>query len=161
MVDPSIEVREVFSRLNIGKIPLTNAELIKALILKSNIKRQLEMANEWDSIERKLRNDRLWYFIYPNKDYSSRIELLFDLFTENTKSPNPDKFFTFYQIQKHLDLPTVWLQIKAYLALFEEWFNDRELYHYIGLWMGSFCSAYNSEMLLRNNWQGCKFPSLR
>lgn len=131
-VDPSIEVRAVFSRLNIGKIPLTNAELIKAFILTSNIEKQLEMANEWDSIERKLRNDRLWYFINPTKDYSSRIELLFDLYTKNTKSPNPDIFYTFYKIQEQSDLLVVWLQIKAYLALFEEWFEDREIYHYIG-----------------------------
>jgi hypothetical protein len=99
-VDPSVEVREVFSRLNIGKIPLTNAELVKALILKSDINRQLEKANEWDIIERKLRNDRFWYFLNPNKDYSSRIELLFDLYTNNTKSStNYDKFYTFYKIQ--------------------------------------------------------------
>jgi len=131
-VDPTIEVREVFSRLNIGKIPLTNAELIKALILKSDEKRKLERANEWDSIERKLRNDRLWYFINPKKDYSSRIELLFDLYTKNTRAVSPDKFFTFYEIQKQPDLSNVWQKIKGYLALFEEWFEDRELYHYIG-----------------------------
>jgi uncharacterized protein with ParB-like and HNH nuclease domain len=134
-VDPTIEVREVFSRLNIGKIPLTNAELIKALIFTSNKDRILEMANEWDSIERKLRNDRLWYFITPNKDYSSRIELLFDLYTKNTKSVFPDKFYTFYKIQEEPDLLAVWQKIKAYIALFEEWFEDRELYHYIGYLM--------------------------
>jgi uncharacterized protein with ParB-like and HNH nuclease domain len=134
-VDPTIEVREVFSRLNIGKIPLTNAELIKALILTSNKNRQLEMANEWDSIERKLRNDQLWYFINPNKDYSSRIELLFDLYTKNTKYVSHDNFYTFYKIQEQPDLIAVWQQIKAYLALFEEWFEDRELYHYIGYLM--------------------------
>jgi uncharacterized protein with ParB-like and HNH nuclease domain len=131
-VDPVTEVREVFSRLNIGKIPLTNAELIKALILTSNEERKLERANEWDSIERKLRNNRLWYFINPHKDYSSRIELLFDLYTKNTKTISPDKFFTFYEIQKQPDLGEVWQTIKGYLALFEEWFQDRELYHYIG-----------------------------
>ncbi|WP_172200877.1 DUF262 domain-containing protein [Saccharibacillus qingshengii] len=131
-VDPEIEVREVFSRLNIGKIPLTNAELIKALILTSDEKRKLERANEWDSIERKLRNDRLWYFVNPKKDYSSRIELLFDLYTKNKKAASPDKFFTFYEIQKQPDLSDVWQKIKGYLALIEEWFEDRELYHYIG-----------------------------
>lgn len=131
-VDPTTEVREVFSRLNIGKIPLTNAELIKALILTSDEKRKLERANEWDSIERKLRNDRLWYFANPRKDYFSRIELLFDLYTKNTKNTSPDKFFTFYEIQKQPDLGDVWQEVKRYLALLEEWFEDRELYHYIG-----------------------------
>ncbi|WP_339221006.1 DUF262 domain-containing protein [Paenibacillus sp. FSL W7-1332] len=131
-VDATIEVREVFSRLNIGKIPLTNAELIKALILTSDEKRKLERANEWDSIERKLRNDQLWYFVNPRKDYSSRIELLFDLYTKNTKTISSDKFFTFYEIQKQPILGDVWQEVKRYLALLEEWFEDRELYHYIG-----------------------------
>ena len=60
---------KVFTRLNIGKISLTNAELIKALFLNSsnfqtdNEKRmhlrQLEIANEWDNIENALQNDKL------------------------------------------------------------------------------------------------------
>ena len=59
-----MEVREVFSRLNIGKIPLTNAELIKALILSKTPEEQsLKLANEWDQFERSLRKERLWYFI--------------------------------------------------------------------------------------------------
>ncbi|MEH7495679.1 DUF262 domain-containing protein, partial [Neobacillus niacini] len=59
-VEPKIEVREVFSRLNIGKIPLTNAELIKALILsKTSEEQKFELANEWDQIERSLRKDKL------------------------------------------------------------------------------------------------------
>ncbi|RFU61108.1 DUF262 domain-containing protein [Peribacillus glennii] len=134
-VDPTIEVREVFSRLNIGKIPLTNAELIKALILTANKDRQLEMANEWDSIERKLRDNRFWYFINPEKKYTSRIELLFDLYTKNTQNEQYDKFYTFYKIQEQADLRTVWQQIKSYLALLEEWFEDHTLYHYIGYLM--------------------------
>lgn len=63
----------VFTRLNIGKISLTNAELIKALFLNSsNFKsrnldrmrlRQIEIANEWDNIETSLQNNKLWYFL--------------------------------------------------------------------------------------------------
>ena len=36
MVEPTINSVELFTRLNIGKIPLTNAELIKALFLSSS-----------------------------------------------------------------------------------------------------------------------------
>ena len=63
---------KVFTRLNIGKISLTNAELIKALFLnRSNFHvsddkylklRQQEIASEWDNIEYKLQNDEFWYF---------------------------------------------------------------------------------------------------
>lgn len=131
-VDPAIEVREVFTRLNIGKIALTNAELIKAFLLTENKENQLQWANEWDVMERKLRNERLWYFINPKKTYSSHIELLFDIYTGNTRNEKHDPFATFYEIQKVEDLQELWRKIKAYLALFEEWFEDRELYHYIG-----------------------------
>ncbi|WP_049783512.1 DUF262 domain-containing protein [Brachyspira intermedia] len=67
---------EIFSRLNIGKIELTNAELIKALFLKTwpdeseheLLKaKQIQISNEWDSIENTLQNDSFWYFINDNK----------------------------------------------------------------------------------------------
>lgn len=65
----------VFTRLNMGKIPLTNAELIKALFLnRSNFGagvgknetlrlRQQEIASEWDNIEYTLQNDEFWLFL--------------------------------------------------------------------------------------------------
>lgn len=63
----------IFTRINIGKIPLTNAELIKALFLNSsnfdkslNDKirlKQLEISSEWDNIEQSLQNNRFWYFL--------------------------------------------------------------------------------------------------
>ena len=61
---------EVFTRLNIGKISLTNAELVKALLLnKANfndgsIPTQNEVAIIWDQIEYTLQNDRFWCFIH-------------------------------------------------------------------------------------------------
>lgn len=74
----------VFTRLNIGKISLTNAELIKALFLNSsNFKsgnedrmrlRQIEIANEWDSIETALQNNKLWYFLSDEHKEDNRIE---------------------------------------------------------------------------------------
>lgn len=84
---------KVFTRLNIGKIALTNAELIKALFLnqsnfKSNNKdairlQQIEIAGEWDKIEYTLQNDEFWLFIH-NIGYSkpTRIDYIFDLMRE-------------------------------------------------------------------------------
>jgi uncharacterized protein with ParB-like and HNH nuclease domain len=78
----------IFTRINMGKIPLTNAELIKALFLNSaNFEKnkldklrlkQLEIATEWDSIEHALQNDRFWYFLTENKCATNRIEFIFD-----------------------------------------------------------------------------------
>lgn len=52
---------DLFTRLNEGKIPLTDAELIKALLLQSDLypanneevckQRLFEIASEWDEIE--------------------------------------------------------------------------------------------------------------
>ncbi|GHU02669.1 hypothetical protein FACS1894147_05070 [Spirochaetia bacterium] len=84
---------KVFTRLNIGKISLTNAELIKALFLnKSNFQgddyqkirlQQQEIAIEWDAIEYTLQNDEFWLFLNePNYDKPTRIDFIFDLICE-------------------------------------------------------------------------------
>lgn len=60
---------KTFTRLNLGKIPLENSELIKALFLKkdennlSEEQKQIEIANEWNIIENELQNQRLWNFL--------------------------------------------------------------------------------------------------
>ena len=57
-VDASQDVIKVFERNNVGKIPLTDAELIKAQMLQRNrqgdtnaLRQQLEIAREWDEME--------------------------------------------------------------------------------------------------------------
>ena len=84
---------EVFKRLNSGKISLSNAELIKAVILqKENFTKsskdfislkQLEISGEWDRIEQYLKNDAFWYFVNPNPESSAynatRIDFIFEL----------------------------------------------------------------------------------
>lgn len=136
---------KVFTRLNIGKISLTNAELIKALFLNSsnfqtdNEKRmhlrQLEIANEWDNIENALQNDKLWYFLSKQKKEDNRIEIIFDLM--NT-SGGTDPYSTFRFFNSKLsgkteeDMDKYWEEIQAYFQRFNEWFNNRELYHKIG-----------------------------
>ena len=81
---------KVFTRLNIGKIALTNSELIKALFLnRSNFAgadfekirlRQTEIAVRWDEIETTLQNDEFWMFIHsPGFDKPTRIDFIFEL----------------------------------------------------------------------------------
>lgn len=82
-----------FTRLNIGKIPLTDAELIKALFLnRSNFscssveldKKQREIAMEWDRIEYSLQGDEFWLFLH-GLEYSkpTRIDFIFDMICAN------------------------------------------------------------------------------
>lgn len=136
---------EIFTRINIGKIPLTNAELIKALFLKKdNFKsyangynvylRQLEIATEWDRIESTLQDDKFWYFINTNPDrYDTRIEYIFDLM--KSKKWSDEDYFTFYEFQKEFtskDIETIWKDIKQYFMTIEQWYHNREFYHLIG-----------------------------
>ena len=141
----------VFTRLNIGKIPLTNSELIKALFLNrsnfsSNDIKQQEIAREWDSIEYALQNNEFWLFLHK-KDYEkpARIEFLFDIICEedllktsySTDDIGYDSYKTFRYFYKYVqeekkNISTCWKIIKRIFQSFEEWFNDVELYHYIG-----------------------------
>ena len=147
---------KVFTRLNIGKISLTNAELIKALFLnRSNFGnedgdhlrlRQQEIASEWDNIEYTLQNDEFWLFIHKNGyDRPTRIDFIFDLICEqkslgdfeNIGTDEYKTFRYFYEFfeQKTADkskIETCWTEVKKYFHTFQEWFNDLELYHYVG-----------------------------
>jgi len=139
---------DVFIRLNMGKIPLTSAELIRALFLRSrNFKnaevtlRQLQIAQEWDRIEKVLQSDDFWYFIHKgNVTYATRIEYLFRLITQELPCQDlmdNDPYRTFIAYNRLFreggaDIDTEWLKVKQYFMTCEEWFRDRTLYHLVG-----------------------------
>lgn len=147
---------EVFTRLNIGKISLTNAELIKALFLnRSNFGnedfehlklRQNEIANEWDDIEYTLQNDDFWLFLHEKGyDRPTRIDFIFDLICEQKslgdfKNIGNDDYKTFRYFYEYFktkknkqdNLELCWNKVKSYFRTFKEWFDDLELYHYVG-----------------------------
>ncbi len=143
-VDDEVDPESIFTRLNIGKIPLTNAELIKALLLKeSNYSedgkvtylRQMEIANEWDMIENTLRDDKVWYFI--NHQYQKqpevRIEYIFDSISYNQeKNGEFATFYKFNDILKTKSVDEVWKDVKDYFQIIMEWYNNQKLYHLIG-----------------------------
>ncbi|TQR34584.1 hypothetical protein DMB92_01065 [Campylobacter sp. MIT 99-7217] len=148
--------REVFSRINSGKIPLSNAELIKALFLNSNnfqeeeIKfRQIELSKEWDEMEYTLQNDEIWGFL-TKKDYPARIELLFEIYfqTKNlADKTNPSKaydktdLYKTYRFfaeklsenkDKFKALNELWQEIRKIFFTLRFWYEDHKLYHLIG-----------------------------
>lgn len=135
----------VFTRLNIGKISLTNSELIKALFLNSsNFKssnvermrlRQIEIANEWDNIETSLQNNKLWYFLSDELKEDNRIEYIFNLMNDSGDTDQYSTFRFFYAKlsgKTEQDMNTYWEKVQAYYQRFNEWFSERELYHKIG-----------------------------
>ncbi|PRM94203.1 DUF262 domain-containing protein [Aliarcobacter cryaerophilus] len=97
---------EIFTRINMGKIPLTNAELIKALLIQgygnndNKNNKQFELASEWDFIEYSLQNDDFWYFINKEKnEKATRIEFIFELIAKNYLKVVEENFAK--EIEKH------------------------------------------------------------
>lgn len=138
----------LFTRLNIGKIQLTNAELIRALFLSDTPngmenRRKYEMAIQWDDIEKQLRDDddAFWAFITRKRaeDYPTRIDLLFDLMCHK-QDAEKDPLFTFFKMEerlKHADRDSVWQEvINAFLQL-KEWYKNNVCYHKIGYLIAS------------------------
>jgi hypothetical protein len=139
---------DVFTRLNVGKIPLTNDELIRALFLKRSSGDETESQNlqtliayEWDHIEKTLQSDAFWYFVSNDLDRAqNRIGLLFELVASADGIPEEFKhdpygiFFTFGRRLKQpgVTLEAEWRKIKQAFLLLEEWYEDRVLFHMVG-----------------------------
>jgi uncharacterized protein with ParB-like and HNH nuclease domain len=143
---------DVFTRINIGKIPLTNAELIKALLVKeknfteNSIAKKIAITSEWDEIEKKLSDPTFWYFLSNldhSKNYDNKIEYLLDIIADKKK--DSEKLHTFFYFNNlinttkkalkegnHFDIDNVWLLIKDKFQILEEWYNNHILYHFIG-----------------------------
>lgn len=139
---------EAFTRLNVGKIPLTNDELIRALFLrrigpdeKDATSLQLRIAYEWDLLEKSLQSDAFWYFLSNQQGKKeNRIGFLFDLAAKEdglVEGAENDAYGVFYTFHQKLKAPQSkpedeWGKIKKLYLLLEEWFEDRVLYHMVG-----------------------------
>lgn len=137
----------LFTRLNIGKIPLTSAELVKAMFLSKDEnpdmtrQKQEEISLQWDNIEKELYNDSLWYFLTNsiNTSYQTRIDLVLDLIARKELSNN-DKYATFFFFDKkksEVSLVQLWSEILRTFLLLKDWFENHELYHLIGYLIAS------------------------
>ena len=132
--EEEISGEELFTRLNIGRIPLTNSELIRALFLSRNNgvthEKQLEISTEWDKIEKELRSSAFWAFLTNEKEYTNRIELLFNMMAN--RSNEKDDYATFFFFNEKKDKISVWNEIIAYYEKLKELYEDRELFHKVG-----------------------------
>jgi hypothetical protein len=150
----------MFAKINLGRIPLTNAELIKALIMSrenfgdSANKQQIEISTAWDRIEQALHDNSFWYFLNQADNTETRIDLLFELLAHEYNTiagvDADDKLFPFLvfsQIQKSEDMrgkvwkdaakpisyaENVWSDVEALYSEFRSWYADLDKYHMIG-----------------------------
>ena len=145
-IDETEDEKKLFTRLNIGKIPLTSAELIKAMFLSQTITRNItheqkeEIALEWDNIEKELSHEPLWYFLTNNDTtkYQTRIDLILDLMSERPAKSEPYyTFFYFDQAKQKKPPEKIWNDIEHTFMILKDWFEDHELYHKIGYLISS------------------------
>lgn len=134
----------LFTRLNVGRIPLTDAELIKAALLSTvQDNRKHEIAAQWDLIERDLHRPDIWAFVAgsaantTDEKYPTRISLLLDTLAdevEELKGKRP-RYHTFDKLQpeiipdKALDF---WKKVVSLHAQILGWHEKPTLYNKIG-----------------------------
>ena len=138
---PDEDSNALFQRLNIGKIPLTSSELVKAIFLCASSKkdirteRQQEIALQWDNIEKELHDDAFWYFLTNKRilEYQTRIDLVLNLISGHFD--DADKYATFFYFdekRKTEDLLDIWEEIQHTYLILKDWYKNHELYHLIG-----------------------------
>lgn len=141
-----MDATALFTRLNVGRIPLTDAELVKALLLSKvkgeHVHRAAEVASQWDIIERDLHAPELWGFVSSNTPgttddrYPTRISLLLDTLAPDGFSPwrKLPRYYTFESLRQQIEqAPMVfWMQVLNLHDLMLGWFNNRSLYHKVG-----------------------------
>lgn len=126
--EPEGDEHEIFARLNSGKIPLSNAELIKAeLLSKKKGNEQALAADDWDRIEHRLQDDDFWCFVNPepmsSRFQAAHIDFLFELWERQGGDKGK--------------VEDAWKYVKKIFSKMEEWYDNLRLYHLIGFLMAN------------------------
>ncbi len=137
---------EIFARVNDGKILLTDAELLKALLLKldkgdeeneNSMFEQYKKAYKWDKIENTLEDNEFWFFLVnkkENENYITRMDLIFKLLDTKNKRKNERIFEDFEEeiSANGQGKKDIWDNMIQKYEVLQEWYNDLELYNLIG-----------------------------
>lgn len=141
-----------FIRLNKNKISLTNAELVKAMLLKKgnfsgdSVLVQKSIAVEWNKIENTFNDDAFWCFIRSIDDNrSTRVDYLFELIkNKNLLGYTPKEdigndhyttfryFYSYFKNYRDFAFSRIWEQVNRIYNILIHWYNEIEVYHYIG-----------------------------
>lgn len=166
-IPPTESGIELFERLNIGKIPLTSSELVKALFLRDDASEEIgsrreEISLQWDNMERELRESSLWGFLTNSKakEYPTRIDLILDLIAGRDRA-DKEKYRTFFYFDREISrrkaldekdvLLKVWKEIFHTFLTLKEWHNDHDFYHKIGYLIASGAMSLHDIYKLWNN----------
>ncbi len=151
--DEDVDPVQEFTRINNGKIPLTDTELVKALFLQkknfasgSKVLEQTKVSLQWEEMENSLQRNDFWCFI-SNKsvDEEDRMgELLKQVYLRTHDGANADIesgdiFRYFYNELEGLDsqhlqtrVSQLWTLIVDTYRTLEDWYETPEIYNYVG-----------------------------
>ena len=140
---PELDSATLFTRLNVGRIPLTDAELIKALLLSRSRggagkpDRTQELAAQWDAIEHDLQRPEVWAFVTSAQpeEHPTRITLLLDTLAGGPQGRERPRFYTFDALRTRIEAEgpeAIWNEVVRLHAQVLGWFDNRSLYHKIG-----------------------------
>ena len=158
-VDAQEDPIKVFERNNIGKIPLADVELIKAMLLnranfgQNPLREQIELSRTWDDIEQTLRKSNFWSFAFGQEQQPEvRIQKLFSMVINLFKSDqslanelNGKRLFDCIEYliehkhtslnyfgKRELDINYFWERVLNIFTTIQTWYENHTLYHYIG-----------------------------
>lgn len=144
VLDENEDSIQTFTNINANKIELTNAELIKAILL-NNVDDELELQNialQWEEIEKGLYNNEFWSYMISekNKKYPTRIDYMFEIFCDKhgllTENVEQDRYSIFRAVSGFLEnnsATVLWMEIQDIYDTLKDWFADYFFYHSIGL----------------------------
>lgn len=152
-IPPEEDALELFRRLNMGRIPLTSAELVKAAVL-TGLRgmdettasspaggRAAVAARQWDAIEVDLRDPARWAFVSGGRPtQAAHLELLLDAMAVMDSAVTDDadpvtaRFTTFERLRHRIAATPdgFWDEVLDLHSRVVDWFEDRDFYHQIG-----------------------------
>lgn len=117
------------------------------------------MSTEWDNMEKQLQDTFIWSMLMPYEiNKASHIDIVLSFVAHalqeeyeiQTKVSRSDKDYDYQIISKYIEkkvaegknqseaykevIKQLWARIQDVFAIFRSWFEDRELYHLIGLY---------------------------
>lgn len=132
---------DVFRNINSGKIPLTNSDLIKALLLnrQNGIENREQIAAQFEQMERQFAEDRFWYMLQKTDVDShkgqSRIDLLFNMIAKvSNESYEIDSRASFFKFANYdsSELMGMWKEVREQFQRIKDIFDNPYTFHYVG-----------------------------
>jgi len=140
------DTTDLFTRLNVGRIPLTDAELVKATLLSQvrshSTNRAHEVAAQWGGIERDFHHSDIWVFVSglaaneSDEKYPTRISLLLDTLADEKVRPHGKRprYHTFDILREEIetDYVSFWKKVMTLHAQIMGWAEHPQFYNKIG-----------------------------